>query len=128
MLSGDFFDIQSFTTFEVEATQQKYTVVITLNDIHPIYLGHFPGNPVVPGVCQVQMVKELVEKAVQYPIKLTESDNIKFLSMINPEINPKLEFNILILPNPDKRLSVTASIVSGDSVFLKFKGKFEPAG
>ena len=127
MLSGVFFDIQSFTLEESEATTQKYLVLATLNSNHPIYLGHFPGNPVVPGVCQVQMVKELVELAVKLPLKLRESDNIKFLSMINPLLNPTLEFNIFIKIVSDQQYSVTATIGFGSLVFLKFKGKFEPA-
>ena len=128
MLSGKFFDIQSFTIDESEATQQKYHAIVSLNADHPIYQGHFPGNPVVPGVCQVQMVKELVEKAVNHSLTLFESDNIKFLLMINPQVNPQLEVNILIKPISDQQISATASIGSGSSVFLKFKGKFEPAG
>jgi 3-hydroxyacyl-[acyl-carrier-protein] dehydratase len=127
MLSAKFFDIQSFTSDESEVTQQKYHAVVSLNASHPIYQGHFPGNPVVPGVCQVQMVKELVEKAVNHSLTLFESDNIKFLSMINPLLNPQLEFNILIKPISDQQISATASISSGSLVFLKFKGKFEPA-
>jgi 3-hydroxyacyl-[acyl-carrier-protein] dehydratase len=125
MLSGFFFDIQSFTVDESNTAQQKCIVHVSLNGSHPIYHGHFPGNPVVPGVCQIQILKELVETAVHHPVMLKEADNIKFLSMINPDVNPLLEFNMLIKPDIDQNLSVTASIASGASVFLKFKGKFE---
>ena len=128
MLSGTFFDIQSFTYDNTEEVQQKLQVVVSLMGDHPIYSGHFPGNPVVPGVCQVQMVKELVEKAVKHPLNLTESDNIKFLSMINPLVNAQLEFNILIRPVIAQLLSVTATIAAGSIVFLKFKGKFKTTG
>jgi 3-hydroxyacyl-[acyl-carrier-protein] dehydratase len=128
MLTGNFFDIQSFTCTRNEEAQQNYHAVASLIESHPIYQGHFPGNPVVPGVCQVQMVKELVEKAVKHSVKLTESDNIKFLSMINPLVHPQLDFNIFIKPAGVHRFSVTASIESGELVFLKFKGKFESAG
>jgi 3-hydroxyacyl-[acyl-carrier-protein] dehydratase len=125
MLSGIFFDIQSFTTEEPVGIQQRHLVVVTLNRDHSIYRGHFPGNPVVPGVCQVQMVRELVETAVKQPLKLTESDNIKFLAMINPAVNPQLEFTMIIKPVTDHQFAVTASIGSGSTVFLKFKGKFD---
>ena len=73
-------------------------------------------------------VKELVEKAVNLPLVLRESDNIKFLSMINPQVNPQLVFDILIKPIADQQFSATATIGSGSSVFLKFKGKFESEG
>lgn len=128
MLSGNFFDIQSITFDECEVAQQKCTVVVSLNANHPVYLGHFPGNPVVPGVCQIQMVKEIIETIVKYPVRLREADNIKFLSMINPQVNSQLEFHIHIKPANDQLLSATATIGYGKFVFLKFKGKFEPTG
>jgi 3-hydroxyacyl-[acyl-carrier-protein] dehydratase len=128
MFLGDFFDIQSFTFDDTDAAQQKYHVVVLLNVNHPIYQGHFPGNPVVPGVCQIQMVKELVEKVVRQPLNLRESDNIKFLSMINPVLNPQLEFTIVVKPIIDQLYAATVTIGFESSVFLKFKGKFEPAG
>jgi 3-hydroxyacyl-[acyl-carrier-protein] dehydratase len=128
MLSGNFFDFQSFTCDRNEEAQQNYLAVVSLIKNHPVYQGHFPGNPVVPGVCQVQMVKELVEKALKVSVKLTESDNIKFLSMINPQAHARLEISMVIRPAGVHRFSVNAAIGSGELVFLKFKGKFESEG
>jgi 3-hydroxyacyl-[acyl-carrier-protein] dehydratase len=125
MLLDNFYDIQSFTDVETGGVERKFNAVALLNALHPVYDGHFPGNPVVPGVCQVQMVKELVEKALGHPVRLYESDNIKFLSMINPLINSRLEFGISIRPIAGNQYSAYAVIGSGSSVFLKFKGKFE---
>ena len=28
-----------------------WTIQVKLNPGHPVYQGHFPGHPVVPGVC-----------------------------------------------------------------------------
>ncbi len=125
MLLGNFFDIQLLTIGDVIEAQQKCSAIAALNCNHPIYEGHFQGNPVVPGVCQVQMVAEIVEIIVNHPIKLTTSDNIKFLSMINPMVNPLLTFEIVIRHNPDQCFSVTASVQTGAILFFKFKGKFE---
>ena len=128
MLSGVFFDIQSFNCESVEGSQTKLLATVSLNDSHPIFTGHFPGNPVVPGVCQIQMIKELVEKAVMQQLRLTESDNIKFLSMISPLVNKQLEFVVQIKPSEERQIVVIASIGAGTTQFLKFKGKFQPAG
>jgi 3-hydroxyacyl-[acyl-carrier-protein] dehydratase len=125
MLSDNFYDIQSFTCSDSVDSEQQVKAVTRLNAGHPIFEGHFPGNPVVPGVCQVQMVKELVEKELKNPVRLYESDNIKFLSMINPLVNSILEFNIHIKPIAEKQFAVNATIGSGSFLFLKFKGKFE---
>ncbi|MFZ4522862.1 MAG: hydroxymyristoyl-ACP dehydratase [Bacteroidales bacterium] len=127
MLSGLFFDIQSFTAKDPGEFKSDCTFVISLNPTHPIFQGHFPGNPVVPGVCQIQMIMELVETIVNHPLNLVESDNVKFLSMINPVDNPQLECNIVLKSLNDPLISVIASIGAGATVFLKFKGKFEMA-
>ena len=125
MLQGNFYAIQSFSVSDQVSFPLEFTATTRLNAGHPVYRGHFPGNPVVPGVCQIQMVTELTGKAVNKKLMLAESDNITFLSLINPDLNPELEFRILIKEADAGQLSVTASILAGSTVFLKFKGKFD---
>ena len=45
MLLADFYTIEILH----ETTPGEYTATVTLNAAHPLYAGHFPGNPVVPG-------------------------------------------------------------------------------
>jgi 3-hydroxyacyl-[acyl-carrier-protein] dehydratase len=125
MLSGYFFDIQLYETTIPDQGQCHVRAVVSLNAEHPVFQGHFPGNPVVPGVCQVQMVKELIEKAVGMPLMLRESDNIKFLAMISPVAVPLVELSIQLRNTNEKVISATATIGSAEKIFLKFKGKFE---
>jgi 3-hydroxyacyl-[acyl-carrier-protein] dehydratase len=125
MLFDDFFEIVSITCNFVGESEQKLQSVILLRPNHPIFAGHFPGNPVVPGVCQVQMIKELVEKALNHPLRLYESDNIKFLSMIDPRGTTQLEVEINIKKIAENQYSANALIKFESTVCLKFKGKFE---
>lgn len=127
MLSGSFFYFHSFRSEEQQGEQKLFRAEVILNPDHPIFGGHFPGNPVVPGVCQLQMIRELIEKAVEYPVKLRESDNIKFLRMIDPGLNPVLTITLTINRSDDRMLVATATIGHDTSLFLKFKGTFEPA-
>ena len=32
-----------------------WTIQVELNSEHTVYQGHFPGHPVVPGVCLLQL-------------------------------------------------------------------------
>ena len=72
MLINDFFTISELTNSE-DTIESK----VQLNASHKIFDGHFPGNPVTPGVVQIQIVKELLEKALEkeYVLKLS----IRFL-------------------------------------------------
>lgn len=119
MLNNTFF---SFTTPETDGSLLKTT--ITLNAAHDIFKGHFPGNPIVPGVCMMQMIKEVLENHLGKKLKLVKADNIKFLSFINPEQHPQvgLEIKMSIV---DDQVKADAQLLNEGFVFLKFKGVFK---
>ena len=60
----------------------KYRIL--LNPQHYIFKAHFPGNPIVPGVCQVKIISELLEKYLGRRVVLSGIKNIKYLSVIIP--------------------------------------------
>jgi 3-hydroxyacyl-[acyl-carrier-protein] dehydratase len=105
---------------------RKFTFTIKLNPDHPVYKGHFPGNPVVPGVCQVQMIKELTSLILKTDLVIHQSDNIKFLSMIIPSMNNLLKISIDIKEKGSGSWHVNSVIKNEDVVFLKFKGIMKP--
>jgi 3-hydroxyacyl-[acyl-carrier-protein] dehydratase len=102
---------------------KHYRADLILDPSHSIFGGHFPGNPVVPGVCQVQMILETMSSITGRRLKLTESDNIKFLSMINPLDNSVITLDLVVKPPEEGRYSIQASLSANDTTFLKFKGK-----
>lgn len=67
---------------------------ICLNPSCYIYRAHFPGEPVTPGVCIVQMAKELLEELVGQPLEIVRVKNVKFLSVVSPETDTDLTFNV----------------------------------
>jgi len=119
MLNNTFF---GFTTPETDGSLLKTT--ITLNPAHDIFKGHFPGNPIVPGVCMMQMVKEILENQLGKKLRLVKADNIKFLSFINPNEYPLVGLEIK-MSTVDKQVKADAQLVNDGVVFLKFKGTFK---
>ena len=57
-----------------------------------VYRGHFPGYPITPGVCIVQIALELVGQAGHSG--LVAAKNIKFTSPVFPEEGKVLRFNL----------------------------------
>ena len=47
------------STFSTE-NQLDFKCTIHLYAEHPIYKGHFPQIPIAPGVCLVQIIKEIL--------------------------------------------------------------------
>ena len=44
-------------THSEHINETDWVVQVMLNPQHAIYNGHFPQQPVVPGVCMLQMIK-----------------------------------------------------------------------
>ncbi len=117
-MSVNLFSILAFST-----DSQSVKARIRLHADHPVFAGHFPGQPVLPGVCQLSIVKELVEKALNRKLVLTHADQIKFLAMVDPVRIPEFDVEIT-LSDP---LTAQALIREGEIVFLKSKCVFADA-
>ena len=116
--------LYEITAFNQEASEVSAT--LKLNKDHRIFDGHFPGHPVLPGVCVIQMVKELTEKALGKSLLLTVASNVKFMAIINPEKNDTIHFN-LELAEVDGETKVKNSVHFEDTLALKLNATFKNA-
>lgn len=104
-------------------SENQILAVIEINQAHDIYKGHFPNQPIVPGVCQIQIVKELLEELVGKKLKMTHGDNIKFTGMIIPNQTPVVNLEVNYKMN-DLEIICDAKLSFGETIFTKYKGKF----
>ncbi len=128
MLKNNLYQVSSinFLPQDQEGTGiSKYSVSLRLESSHDIFKGHFPGNPVLPGVCQVEMVRELAEEILGSRLLLPQASQIKYLSLINPMINPLLWVSLKFSPMGQDEFDVSAEVTSGDLVFMKMKGRLK---
>ncbi|MGD9330243.1 MAG: hypothetical protein PVJ53_02970 [Desulfobacterales bacterium] len=49
------------------------------------FQGHFPGNPVLPGIAQLDMVAETIRAALDPKIRLVGLKRVRFKRMIRPQ-------------------------------------------
>lgn len=113
-----------YEVIATEDTEKGILAKVHLNKDHEIFKGHFPGNPVMPGVCMIQIIKELTEEATGKDLFLAVSSNIKFMAIINPEKNPDLQIAIDITEeNGDVKVKNTTSFE--DTVALKLSATFK---
>lgn len=52
-----------------------------------IYSAHFPELPITPGVCVIQLVKELAERLFGKTLMINSIKNAKFLKVMQPDDN-----------------------------------------
>ena len=121
MLLKDFYIIASIENTDVN----KYSAAITLNKDHDIFKGHFPGNPVTPGVCMMQIVKEITECILNTNLTMVSTSNVKFMALINPEVNSKLVLNLEISENENSEIKVKNTTSFEETVALKLSNTYK---
>jgi 3-hydroxyacyl-[acyl-carrier-protein] dehydratase len=99
---------------------------IELDPGHSLFEGHFPGNPILPGVCTVQMIRELLEQSIHQSIRMTKAANIKYLGFVNPFHMPLLTFQLQIKPAEGSNISCSATVSAPGVSVCSFKGEFSP--
>ena len=116
--------LENFYTIKNVFSSDKHLVEVELNASHPIYKGPFPGNPVMPGVCMTQVVKELTEHITGKKLQLVTGDNLKFTAVLNPNEHSNVNVSISFKTKENGLLHTDAGISSGDISFFSFKGSF----
>lgn len=102
MLLQNFYKILTSESLEANS----FVTTVEIQKEHPIFKGHFPNFTVTPGVGMLQIIKELTEDYCNQSLFLKSASNVKFLSLVNPNVNPSLEFSIT-LHEDEKHIKVT---------------------
>jgi len=113
MLIPHFYSVKEFNF-----TDNQLKAIIELNPEHDVFKGHFPNNPVTPGVCMLQILKELTEQAINKNLFIKECSNVKFMALINPEVNALLTITIDI-NKVEENFKIKASASFNETVALK---------
>ena len=50
-----------YRILNISGENNAIEAIIELDEHHDIFKGHFPGQPVLPGVCMLQITKEILE-------------------------------------------------------------------
>ena len=79
-----------------------------------LFNGHFPQNPILPGIFQIEMVKYSLEKAFDICLSIKSIKKTKFSSLIHPEMTIYLD----IITNKEKNdlLNVKATLRVDDTI------------
>ena len=103
----------------MDKSEDQVHYSIQIDKSHSIFKGHFPGNPVTPGVAQLEIIKELTADVIGQNCRLKELANCKFLKVMNPEIDAKVEVVIRLLDKDFNSQKINAVIQNENGVFLK---------
>ena len=92
---------------------------IKLNPEHFIYQAHFPGEPITPGVCIMQIAVELLEVSLKTPIAMECVKNIKFLRIISPIEVTDVKYSLQKITKEEGSLKVQVTVSSNEDTYAK---------
>ena len=113
-----------FVVLETSVSELGFITTIGLNPSHIVYTGHFPGHPVTPGVIQMQIVHELLEKHFCKNLKLITMSQCKFLKILNPKETSRIVVHIEH-NRIDELLNIKARGENGTDIFFKLNSVYQ---
>jgi 3-hydroxyacyl-[acyl-carrier-protein] dehydratase len=120
MLLKDFYKITSLEN----TADSKYSAVIFINAEHDIFKGHFPDKPTMPGVCMLQIIKELTEQITDSSLFMENLSTVKFTALINPFETPELLLELDITKTEDNLIKVKNVSYFGETIALKLSSVY----
>ncbi|MCD8297979.1 MAG: beta-hydroxyacyl-ACP dehydratase [Prevotella sp.] len=87
-----------------------------------VYRGHFPDNPVSPGVCNIQTIIECAEKLTGQPLQIRSIRRCRMTTVATPATCPELEVNINLIPT-GTGYSISSSISDNNCTYIEMKGE-----
>lgn len=114
MINDNFYSIKSKKTKD----KNNYTYSISFNEKHRIFLSHFPNNPIVPGACIIEIIRELTSQTLNKTLYINLIKNVKFLNVIVPNSNKEIILETSIAEN-NNTFSLTAILHSKSTTYSK---------
>lgn len=110
--------IDSFCTLQcLDINNEGFKAVIKLLPDHPVYKGHFPARPVVPGVFTLALVRECASMATGHDMKYADIKECKFISAWLPTGDSNATFDFTLTDEG----KLCGTVKRGDDTILKLK-------
>ncbi|MCD8292279.1 MAG: beta-hydroxyacyl-ACP dehydratase [Prevotellaceae bacterium] len=87
-----------------------------------VYQGHFPGNPVSPGVCNIETVKECACRLTGRRLRFGGIRRCRMTAVVTPATCPELEVKIDLTPDGEG-YEITATLSDAARTYMELKGE-----
>ena len=113
-----------YTVTELTKGENALDATIKLNASHAIFEGHFPNNPVTPGVVEMEIVKEILSLGLEKPLKMKTMSSCKFLAVLNPINVENVHVKISITEMDDAFVRISGQLADDTTSFLKIAATY----
>ena len=84
------------------------SAIFSFNGALDIFAGHFPGNPMLPGVLQLEMIRLMMKKKYAAGLRIDYIQKVKFLEPIFPDESIKVHIKS---DRKDKPLFIDCTLI-----------------
>lgn len=89
-----------------------------------VYRGHFPGHPVCPGVCNIEMIKECAMLLTGRKLFISTIRQCRLTAVASPSICPEVDVTVGIRP-VEEGFVVSARISDKEKTYMEYKGNMK---
>lgn len=108
---------------EVDGLSGRFTIAI-LPDCN-VYEGHFPNDPVCPGVCNIETIKECTMLLTGKELRIKSIKQCRLTAIATPSVCPEVTVTVTATPSADNTYTVLASIKDDAQTYMEYKGIME---
>lgn len=116
MLLNDFYKLKEQTE-----SNGDWSFKVELNPNHAIYTGHFPNQPIVPGVCNLQIIRECSELVLKQKVRIVNISSCKYLTVVDPTKNKDLDIQLSLKASEAGEYMLQALGAFEETDFIKLK-------
>ena len=113
-LENNFYTINNIE----QKSDDAFAVEVTILPEHQIYEGHFPQQPVVPGVCTLTIIRECIGNILSKEVSFASIKECKYVSALIPQEDVRIMINLTI---SESKVTALVERVDDQQTVLKLK-------
>ena len=117
MLIKNYYSIES-----IKEEEGIFYYDVILNSDCDVYKGHFPGEPISPGVCNIQMIKECAEHAAGKSLTISNVLQCRFINLVTPLKVNKATVRIK-LDCAENKTILSSSLYDAETEYMSLKAE-----
>jgi len=91
-----------------------------------VYDGHFPGDPVCPGVCNIETIKECAILLTGEQLRYSIIKQCRLTALATPTVCPEVSIQVTLSPSGEG-YAIQATIADSRQAYMILKGQLDKA-
>lgn len=91
-----------------------------------VYDGHFPGDPVCPGVCNIETIKECAILLTGEQLRYSIIKQCRLTALATPTVCPEVSIHVILSPSGEG-YAIQATIADSRQTYMILKGQLDKA-